>query len=154
MSKLTCVKGNNKGDDFALHEGKNIIGRSNECKVPLFDKQCSRQHCQVIKKGEHYSIQDLDSSNGTRLNGKEVGPNAKTLELNDTIELGGTGLILSDKSVGSAIDQAATDVAADLQSGKYGDLLSSTSRAMRNKHPQQKSAKGLKGFFKSLFGKK
>ncbi|MCR5153742.1 MAG: FHA domain-containing protein [Lachnospiraceae bacterium] len=34
----------------------------------------SRMHCSLTKKGEHYYINDLNSTNGTFLNGKEVKP--------------------------------------------------------------------------------
>ncbi len=152
MSKLVCFSGMNKGDEFALHEGKNVIGRGQDCTVVLFDKKCSRHHCQIIKKGKHYAIEDLDSSNGTLLNGKPV---TKTMgfEPGEKIMIGATTLSISEKAVGGFLDQTATDVAADLQAGEYKKLLSTASRDVAKSHRGKKN-KGIGGFFKSLFGKK
>lgn len=151
MPKLTCVKGNNKGDEFAIHEGKNIIGRSQDCQVTLFDKRCSRFHCQIIKKGNHFCVQDLKSRNGTWMNGKEINSKAKTCQIGDIIHLGNSKLKLSDKPVGNVVDQAATEVAEELQRGKYGELMTSTTRSLRN-HGKEKPT-GIKGFIKDLLSK-
>ena len=151
MSKITCTTGNNRGDEFALHEGKNVIGRSQDCQVTLFDKKCSRNHCLIIKKGKHYSIHDMESRNGTLLNGKPVPEKPKTCKIGDVIAIGRTRLTLSDKPLGSFLDQAATDAAADLQRGKYGQLLSSTSQDLR--HHTEEKPKGFLESLKSLFRK-
>lgn len=152
MAKIVCFSGMNKGDEFPLHEGKNIIGRGQDCTVVLFDKKCSRNHCQVIKKGKHYAVEDLDSSNGTLLNGKAV-TKAVSFQPGDKIVIGGTTLAISEKAVGGFLDQTATDVAADLQSSEYKKLLNTASRDVANCH-RDKRKRGIGCLFKSLFGKK
>ncbi len=69
MPKLVCVHGMNEGDEFILNEGPNTIGRARDCRIVLFDKKSSRQHCQIIRKGDSYFIEDLDSRHGTVVNG-------------------------------------------------------------------------------------
>jgi pSer/pThr/pTyr-binding forkhead associated (FHA) protein len=152
MSKLVCLTGMNKGDEFPLHEGKNIVGRGQDCNIVLFDKKCSRHHFQIIKKGKHYAIEDLDSSNGTVLNGKIVGK-ATSFDPGDKIVIGGSKLMVSEKGVGGFLDQTATDVAAELQSGEYKKLLDSTARTMVHNHPR-KSKNSVSSFFHSIFKKK
>lgn len=56
-------------------EGKNItIGRNkNLCQVAVTDSRVSREHCQVTPLSEgSYEIKDLDSTNGTYLNGSRI----------------------------------------------------------------------------------
>lgn len=129
MSKLGCIKGDNKGDEFALAEGTNVIGRAPSCTVTLFDKKCSREHCHVHKRGRYYSVEDLDSTNGTHLNGKRLAPGKNaTMKLGDRLRIGKTILLLSDKPVGNLLTQTAVDVAADMQSKQYDKLLSSAAK--------------------------
>lgn len=52
-----------------------IIGRSEECDFVLADRLASRKHAQIsISKGEAY-LQDLNSSNGTKILGQPILPN-------------------------------------------------------------------------------
>lgn len=49
-----------------------IFGRAVEATVFIEDPGVSREHCQVEKKGDSYIITDLDSHNGTFVNGKQI----------------------------------------------------------------------------------
>jgi serine phosphatase RsbU (regulator of sigma subunit)/pSer/pThr/pTyr-binding forkhead associated (FHA) protein len=54
---------------------KTIIGRSPDCDVQLDSGDVSRHHAQIVCEAGHYLIEDLNSHNGTSLNGKTlVGP--------------------------------------------------------------------------------
>ncbi len=155
MSKLICIKGDNRGDEFPLTEGTNVIGRAPSCTVTLFDKKCSREHCHVHKKGRYYSVEDLDSTNGTLLNGKKLPPGKNaSMKMDDQLRIGKTVLQLSDKAVGNLLTRTAVDVAADMQSKQYDKLLSSAaqdaSKHGKNRCPQKKS---LLERIKALFGK-
>ncbi|MCF7854654.1 MAG: FHA domain-containing protein [Candidatus Pacebacteria bacterium] len=157
MSKLTCIHGLNKGDEFPVHEGKNVIGRASDAGIVLFDKKCSRNHCMIVKKGNHYSIADCDSTNGTKLNGKTIGSNAKTCKFGDKIRIGKTVLILSDKAIGNFVQQTASDVAADLQKRKYGTLLSAAAVGVQrshNDHNEDHHGGGFVAKLKSLLQKR
>lgn len=154
MSKLICIKGMNKGDQFTLHEGRNIIGRDNKANILLFDKQSSREHCVVVKKGRHYSVQDLTSRNGTFLNKKKMDGKPSSLRVGDKIKIGRTVLLLSEKAVGGLIDQTASDVAADLQNRRFGKLLNSASRDIvtHHEHPEETQSV-IKRFFAKFLGR-
>jgi len=56
-----------------------VIGRGQDCDVVLEDGNASRRHCQIRKWAGRYSIEDLQSKNGTYLNGMKV----STAELGD-----------------------------------------------------------------------
>lgn len=118
----------NRGDEFAVTEGTNTIGRGRECNIVLFDKKCSRIHCQLVKKGSYYAIEDMNSRNGTHVNGKPL-PKRSPLKPGDHLHVGKSTLILSEKPIGGALQQAATEVAADLQEKRYDKVLGTVTRA-------------------------
>jgi len=49
-----------------------VIGRSDDCDISLPDRQVSRMHTKIVWVGDGYQVEDLDSKNGTHLNGQEV----------------------------------------------------------------------------------
>jgi hypothetical protein len=64
------------------------IGRSPECQISIADKGASRRHAQVSNRGGTYTLTDLGSTNGTRVNGQTI----QTHELmdGDRITIGAT----------------------------------------------------------------
>lgn len=50
-----------------------VIGRHPACDVVITDETVSRRHAQLTFRDEGWILQDLDSTNGTRLNGQNVG---------------------------------------------------------------------------------
>ena len=67
--------------------GGAIIGRSRDCDIVLDDSNVSRRHAEISPSGPSWLIQDLGSTNGVRVNGRQVnGPHP--LERGDRIELG------------------------------------------------------------------
>ena len=73
-----------------------VIGRSAQTDLPLADDNCSRQHCQVRKWAGKYMVEDLQSRNGTYVNGEKV---AKDHVLNDgdLISLGDTTIVFKSE---------------------------------------------------------
>ncbi|HEY6762722.1 MAG TPA: DUF3662 and FHA domain-containing protein [Baekduia sp.] len=64
-----------------------LIGRSRECDIVIDDTNVSRRHAELSPGGTGWRIQDLGSTNGVRVNGRQVdGPHP--LESGDRIELG------------------------------------------------------------------
>ncbi|MFT7559100.1 MAG: pSer/pThr/pTyr-binding forkhead associated (FHA) protein [Flavobacteriales bacterium] len=56
---------------FDLKE-KQSIGRSNDCAICLNVVHLSRRHAQITVKENHLQVDDLNSSNGTFVNGKRI----------------------------------------------------------------------------------
>ncbi len=48
------------------------IGRSSRCTVCIKDIKLSRVHCEIVQHDNDYILVDLNSQNGTNLNGKRV----------------------------------------------------------------------------------
>jgi pSer/pThr/pTyr-binding forkhead associated (FHA) protein/biotin carboxyl carrier protein len=86
-AELRVVRGAFKGMSCPLSAGTVFIGRSSECDLPLKGAQgVSRRHCKVQYLGNRFVIIDLESRNGTIVNGQSV--ERKILEKGDRIELG------------------------------------------------------------------
>ncbi len=49
-----------------------IIGRSSSCDITIASAHLSRQHARLSVRDSHLFVQDLDSANGTFLNGQKV----------------------------------------------------------------------------------
>ncbi len=68
-----------------------VIGRSKECDIKLSDPNVSRRHAELRQEGSAYWLVDLDSTNGSAVNGQRTA-RAK-LESGDTITIGSTDLL-------------------------------------------------------------
>ena len=69
---LVIVDGPHKGARFPLAEGKNIIGRLEECNVILDDQSVSRKHAELDFSAQGWNVEDLGSKNGTFVNGAPI----------------------------------------------------------------------------------
>ncbi|MBC6935731.1 MAG: FHA domain-containing protein [Chloroflexi bacterium] len=61
-----------------------IVGRDESCDVPLPERQISRQHIRIYRQNDRFYVQDLDSKNGTWINGQ---PLKGSTELHDGDEI-------------------------------------------------------------------
>lgn len=87
------------GAPISLMHWENIIGRSKNADVFLNYPSISRQHAALCRdEKEQWTIYDLGSKGGTRVNGKEVEGSAP-VKLGDTIDLGGVQLIFLPQTV-------------------------------------------------------
>src|SRR5512147_2839002 len=77
------------GARFTIKGGRTIIGREQGVDIVLADRQCSRQHCRIISLQGQFMIEDLKSTNGTRVNGAPV-TTMVILNSGDQIALGET----------------------------------------------------------------
>ncbi|MBN2353068.1 MAG: transglycosylase SLT domain-containing protein [Spirochaetales bacterium] len=75
------------GSRIFLKKDKTVIGRHPDNDVVTSGKYVSRRHCAVVRRGASFYLEDLQSSNGTFLNGVKIGELAR-LRNNDTISLG------------------------------------------------------------------
>jgi hypothetical protein len=89
---LVAMSGSQKGDDFRVREGQNTIGSSPENDIVIKDPAASGKHASLRCKDKKYLIMDLDSSNGTFLNGSADPISLEELRENDTVRVGSTTL--------------------------------------------------------------
>jgi len=67
--RLIGVAGPLQGTVFALDPGRVTVGRDSSNEIWAADSFLSRRHCTLKSTGTEFSIQDLGSHNGTRVNG-------------------------------------------------------------------------------------
>ena len=78
--------------EFPLDQPQVTIGRHSSNALVISDGMASRSHCVIEKVGETFRLRDLNSSNGTRLNGQIV--RSAVMAPGDVISIGRTTLKL------------------------------------------------------------
>jgi len=83
---LVIVEGNERGRRVSLGTTPVAIGRRQPCEIVLDDPEASRLHCRVEIRGYDAVVTDLQSTNGTfidgtRINGSAVLPNGGVLRI-------------------------------------------------------------------------
>src|SRR5262245_48824701 len=68
MNYLLANNGPQAGHRYELAGDKWILGRHPDCDIVIEVGAVSRNHCQVLRDGTTYSLEDLGSRNGTFLN--------------------------------------------------------------------------------------
>ncbi len=76
---------------FDLRVGSNVVGRGSDADLQLLDQGISRRHLDVQFDGHFATAYDLGSTNGTTVNGHEVG--SQLLRHGDVIRIGHTRLV-------------------------------------------------------------
>jgi pSer/pThr/pTyr-binding forkhead associated (FHA) protein len=65
------------------------IGRSGEADVQIEDRYASGIHARVFPRGDRFLVEDMNSTNGTLLNGASLRDEAELID-GDTIQIGDT----------------------------------------------------------------
>jgi transcriptional regulator with GAF, ATPase, and Fis domain len=83
-----AVRGPLKGSIYALPEGDFSVGRQATSNINLEDHAASRKHCVFSRSAQQCTVKDLESRNGTFVNGTPV--TEHQLEQGDEIRIGGS----------------------------------------------------------------
>ncbi|HYB30877.1 MAG TPA: FHA domain-containing protein [Solirubrobacteraceae bacterium] len=147
-ARLEVIAGKAEGTWIAV-EDELVIGRQADARGRLADdEEISRTHARIaLETGGRLTIEDLGSTNGTFVNGLRIaGPTA--LSTGDTIELGGTTLVVRELPVPAAqvsppplklrieIDLAAREARVELDDGAEPVRLKHVEGAWRVLPPQ------------------
>ncbi|MFS8084420.1 MAG: sigma 54-interacting transcriptional regulator [Acidobacteriota bacterium] len=89
--KLVVINGSLKGTTFSLNVDEVSIGRESANVVSLSHRSVSRRHCLIKREGAEFSVLDLDSYNGTFVNGIPVKDH--TLAHSDQLRVGSIALL-------------------------------------------------------------
>jgi pSer/pThr/pTyr-binding forkhead associated (FHA) protein len=121
MLRLKMRRGPTPGAEYVLKHDVITIGRGSKNHIVIHDNEVSREHCRLIRRADDYDIEDLNSSNGTFLNGVRISgiwpvtPNS-LIELGDTITLEyerlPRGLFASDEEDEADDDTQEVDAAS------------------------------------------
>jgi hypothetical protein len=96
QEQLSEVRANRAGRAILVVDGRRMligtagatIGRSRECDIVIDDANVSRRHAEVRPGSRGWTIADLGSTNGVRVNGRPVGAEPQPLDDGDRVELG------------------------------------------------------------------
>jgi pSer/pThr/pTyr-binding forkhead associated (FHA) protein len=83
---LTITTGCFAGLNIKVNKTKTILGRDLSCDVCLDDTLASNEHAAIVKTPDGFHLEDLNSRNGTTVNGAEV--HKKKLGSGDVIGIG------------------------------------------------------------------
>ena len=84
---------------FVKSDSPILIGRSDEANIRIaYDEFCSRKHALLFWEGDKCFVQDLNSTNGTLVNNKQI-EDKVTLKDGDVISLGDTQLSVFEKDI-------------------------------------------------------
>ena len=88
VPKLIFSTGEASVEEYELKKDEVVIGRSKSCDVVIMDKKSSRRNTSIERHGVRFVVKDLNSSNGTYVNGAKV--TEKELDGEDEIRIGDT----------------------------------------------------------------
>lgn len=69
---LIAREGQLDGQRWTIDNDPFTIGRGSDCDVILPERQVSRYHARIRHTDDQYVLEDLDSKNGTFLNGRQI----------------------------------------------------------------------------------
>jgi pSer/pThr/pTyr-binding forkhead associated (FHA) protein len=87
---LVIRSGGFEGTRYELAGEETLIGRNPTTDITLLDEGISREHAIILFDADHacYEIEDLETTNGTKVNGKRV--RSAPLAAGDEIQIGHT----------------------------------------------------------------
>ena len=87
---LVIQAGGFEGTRYELQNQETVIGRNPNTDITLLDDGISREHAIITydEDSGEFTIEDLQSTNGTRVNGKKV--RGETLVAGDRVQVGST----------------------------------------------------------------
>ena len=112
MPEFRIVTGHGNSFTYDLIQDVIIIGRSKENQVVLDDHTASREHVKLRKTPDGYLVMDMDSHNGTYVNGSKI--TRHVLKHNDLMKIGTSTLTFLEQSAVS-VDLATSETSLALE---------------------------------------
>jgi two-component system cell cycle response regulator len=88
---LIVLAGESLGQMFRVDGSEIVIGRAAGAAIRLQDDGVSRRHARIVQAGAELRIEDLDSANGTLVNGHPI--RSAVLHDGDKIQMGSTTIL-------------------------------------------------------------
>ncbi|NGY03779.1 FHA domain-containing protein [Solimonas terrae] len=146
MGKLIVTDGNGQVQEFALTKERLSIGRHPDNDIPLNDKAVSGRHAVVITILKDSFLEDLDSTNGTTVNGRTI--TKHPLTHGDQITIG-RNTLKYESEAGGDDDFEKTMI---LKPGQFGTAFESQVQAATASAPPPTSVKPVLGKLRVVSG--
>lgn len=88
MPHLRMLRGPQPGTEYELTAEIIQIGRGRKNDIIIQDNEVSREHCRLVRVLDDYELHDLNSTNGTFVNGARIDARGSLLSTRQLIELG------------------------------------------------------------------
>ena len=102
-SMLVVEKGIPSVQAIPLDQPVFMVGASTSADVFVDNPFISRLHAQIVQEGERFRIRDLDSRNGTYVNGNRISGEGHILRSGDRIELAEGQVVLKFRTRGTTL---------------------------------------------------
>src|ERR1041384_2427024 len=96
MSKLVLLTEGFAGRTYELNVEKTTVGRVEDNAFQIAEPSVSSHHCEILLKGNDVIVRDLNSTNGSFINGEKV--TESVLKPGQTLRLGQIELRIDDGS--------------------------------------------------------
>lgn len=88
-TRLVILQGDRAGTELALDRREVSIGRAENADLIIRDEFASTHHAKLVLLKDEWLLQDLNSTNGTYVDGKRVGTPV-VVEVNTPVQIGST----------------------------------------------------------------
>ncbi|MBN8612458.1 MAG: sigma 54-interacting transcriptional regulator [Deltaproteobacteria bacterium] len=113
--RLLALAGADRGQQWEIEGPRVVVGSAPTADVVLTDPLVSRQHCVIEAIGGRHRVRDLESTNGTFIDGQRV--TVADLEPGGRLHVGDTELLFEPKLRSVAVKQESGDRVAGLVGG-------------------------------------
>ena len=114
MAKLIGMSGDFKGREYPIEQGEIAIGRKADNAILLDNPTISSHHCRILRSGDSCVLRDVESTNGTRVNSRDV--KESVLHHKDLIQLGSIEFLFDAPELAAA-GARYTDANAEMATG-------------------------------------
>ncbi len=126
MPSLFVIRGNDQGSRYEL-DGQTVgLGRDTSNEVEVHDTEVSRQHAELRRVDGAYEISDLNSSNGTYVNGRRV--EQHRLASGDHVQIGSTLMLYTGPTGDSVQNLDQIDIALPQQADDQSQIIRSVTQ--------------------------
>jgi signal transduction histidine kinase len=94
MTKLYILNGRDRGQSFDLKADTTQLGRAVENDIRFKERDVSRYHLRITQKDQKFYVEDLNSRNGTYIDGKLIAP-GREIEVKEGTPVGVGNIVFS-----------------------------------------------------------
>ena len=138
MARIVFEVGEDRGLVYNIESTVVRIGRSSNNDLQIPDKRCSRQHAEIVRDSDGYSLRDLGAKNKVQINDVPV-DKKRRLQSGDRIRIGDTVLVFEeggeDERPGK-LDDTSTSIQLVDDAGTEWGKLRGTVAAGRTVRPE------------------